>query len=306
VHDARLVPDTPWVRHNRTSDHGGPTMAKKQQQPDEDPSGSVISADGLVGDGVPGPIVPGDPAADQTTADAVARIASGDLASAEKRKALGEIASGLRKRGFADFLRPSVAMAWIGDTVVDVAPRIPVRSLETLRSHFPGLSDDEIADKLVRNAALTSAGIGAVGGGVSAIQWIAPPALLTAPVVLAAETVAVVAVEVKLIGELQELYGQSVPGGHAQRAVTLLQAWAGRRGVNLLVPGRSLAAVLGTAARHELRDRLARRFGRNLTTLGPLFTGAAVAAFLNRRATLKLSEEVRKDLAARRPRQVTG
>jgi hypothetical protein len=281
-------------------------MTKKQQQPDEAPSGSVVSAEGLVGDGVPGPIVPGDAAADQATADAVARIASGELAPAEKREALGEIASGLRKRGFTDYLRPKVAMAWVGDTVVDIAPRIPVRPLETLRSHFSGLNDDEIADRLVRNAARTSAGIGAVGGGVSAIQWMAPPTLLTAPVLLAAETVAVVAVEVKLIGELQELYGQPVPGGHSQRAVTLLQAWAGRRGVNLLVPGRGLAAVLGTAARHELRDRLARRFGRNLTTLGPLFTGAAVAAYLNRRATLKLSEEVRKDLAARRPRQITG
>ena len=48
------------------------------------------------------------------------------------------------------------------------------------------------------------------------------------------------------------------------------------------------------------RDRLVRRFGRNLTTLGPLLTGAAVAAFLNRRATVKLAEEVRRDLAKRR------
>src|SRR4029453_18875007 len=109
-----------------------------------------------------------------------------------------------------------------------------------------------------------------------------------------------------LIGELQELYGQPIPGPTANRALSLLQAWAGRRGGSLVVPGRGGAAVLGAAARHELRDRLARRFGRNLTTLGPLFTGAAVAAFLNRRATLKLSEEVRRDLEQRRPRQITG
>src|SRR5690606_24567274 len=120
------------------------------------------------------------------------------------------------------------------------------------------------------------------------------------PVVLAAETVAVVAVELKLIGELQELYAQPLRGPIAQRSLGLLEAWAGRRGVNLLVPGRSVAAVLGTAARHELRDRLVRRFGRNLTTLGPLLTGAAVAAFLNRRATLKLAEEIRRDLLKRR------
>jgi uncharacterized protein (DUF697 family) len=119
--------------------------------------------------------------------------------------------------------------------------------------------------------------------------------------VLAAETVAVVAIEIKLIGELQELYGQPVPGTMAQKGISLLQAWAGRRGVNLLVPGRSVATVLGTAARHELRDRLVRRFGRNLTTLGPLLTGAAIAALLNRRSTLKLAAEVRADLARRVP-----
>jgi hypothetical protein len=277
----------------------------KKNRPDGDPSGPALSGD-LVGDGVPGPIVPGDVDADRATADAVARLAEEDLPSSERRAALGQIAAGLRKRGFTDFLRPKAAMAWVADTVVDVAPRIPLRSLATLRGHFPGLSDEQIAERLVRNAARTSAGIGAVGGGVSALQWAAPPALLTAPVVLAAETVAVVAVEIKLIGELQELYGQPIPGTTAQRGLSLLQAWSGRRGVNLLVPGRTIAAVLGTTARHELRDRLVRRFGRNLTTLGPLFTGAAIAALLNRRATLKLSEEVRRDLLQRRPPAISA
>ena len=132
-----------------------------------------------------------------------------------------------------------------------------------------------------------------MGGGVAAVEWAAPPALLTAPVLLAAETVAVVAVEIKLIGELQEMYGLPVTGSGTHRAVTLVHAWASRRGVNLLVPGRGAAAALGTAARFELRDRLLRRFGRNITTFGPLLTGAAVAAWLNRRATQRLGEEVR-------------
>src|SRR5690606_36838406 len=126
----------------------------------------------------------------------------------------------------------------------------------------------------------------AVGGGVPSINWVTPPALLTAPALLAAETVAVVAVELKLIAELHDIYGQPVPGTPTQRAGTLLQLWAARRGVNVVVPGRGITAVLGTTARHELRDRLARRFGRNFTTLGPLHSGAAVAAWLNRRATL--------------------
>jgi hypothetical protein len=36
--------------------------------------------------------------------------------------------------------------------------------------------------------------------------------------------------------------------------------------------------------------------GRNLTTLGPLFTGAAIGAEMNRRSTRSLGDEVRKDL----------
>jgi hypothetical protein len=262
-------------------------------RPDDDPAGAV-----------PGPIVPDDPQASDQTAAALMRLSEEDLPKGERRKALGEIAVALRQRGFSDFYKPKAAMNWIADTVVDIAPRIPVRDLATLRGHFPGQTDQQIAARLVRNAGRTSAGIGAVGGGVSALEWIAPPTLLTAPVLLAAETVAVVAVEIKLIGELQELYGQPVPGGPAQKAVSLLQAWAGRRGVNLMAQGRGIALVLGTAARHELRDRLIRRFGRSLTSLGPVFTGAAVAAYLNRRGTIKLAEEIRKDLAKRVPREI--
>ncbi len=250
------------------------------------------------------------PASEAPDADGVAQavlaLTEQDLHPAERRYAVGQLATALRKSGFKDFLRPKAAMDWIADTVVDITPRIPLRSLGTLRSHLPGLSDHEIADRLVRNAARSTAGIGAVGGGVAAIKWVVPPALLTAPALLAAETVAVVAVEIKLIGELQELYGQPVPGSGTQRALSLLQAWAGRRGVSLLVPGRGLAAALGTAARYELRDRLMRRFGRNLTTLGPLLTGAAVASYLNRRATLKLAEEVRENLDAQLSKAITA
>lgn len=269
----------------------------KRREPGAKPGSDV--SDGL--DFTVGPIVPDDASADQATADAVAKLTDADLPAAEKRRALAEIARALRLRGLPDALKPRALMTWISDAAVDVAPRVPLRDLATLRAHHPGLPDDQIADRLVRNAARTSAGIGALGGGVTAVQWAATPTLLSAPVVLAAETVALVAVELKLIGELQELYGQPLQGPLAQRGLSLLQAWSGRRGVNLLVPGRSVAAVLGTTARHELRDRLVRRFGRNLTALGPLLTGAAVAAILNRRATLKLAEAVRRDLAKRRP-----
>ena len=85
-----------------------------------------------------------------------------------------------------------------------------------------------------------------------------------------------------------------------QRAVELVQAWAHQRGVNPLAPGRGIATALGVAARKELRERLLKRLGRNLTTLGPLLTGAAVGGFLNRRATMSLGETIRKDLSRRK------
>jgi hypothetical protein len=63
-----------------------------------------------------------------------------------------------------------------------------------------------------------------------------------------------------------------------------------------MVPGVGVASVLGTSARKDLQTSLLKRFGRHLTTLGPLLTGAAVASYLNRRATRRLGEELQKDL----------
>jgi hypothetical protein len=253
---------------------------------------------------VTGEIVPagaGAPAAADSDelSGTIAALTADDLDQSERRRLLGRLAGQIRLRAIGDLFRPRAAMRWIADTVSDVAPRLPIRDRETLRRHFPGLSEDALAERLIRNAALTTAAVGATSGGVAAIEWVATPTLLSAPVLLAAETVVVVAIEMKLIGELHEVYGAPVPGNGPQRAAALVQAWAHRRGINPMVPGVGLAAVLGTAARKELRDRLLRRFGRNLTTYGPLLTGAAVASYLNRRATIALGQQIRKDLAGR-------
>jgi len=230
--------------------------------------------------------------------NAVAALADEDLDKEGRTNLLGRLVRlQIRDRSVKDLVKPKAAVKWMVDTVTDIAPHIPVRDLETLRRHHDGLEGDALAERLIRNAARSTAGIGAASGGVAAVEWVATPTLLSAPVLLAAETVGVVAVEMKLIGELHEVYGQPVPGNGRQRAVALLQAWGGRRGINPLAPG--LGTALGTAARKELRDRLVRRFGRNLTSLGPLLTGAAVAGYLNRRATLSLGKSVREDLTRR-------
>jgi hypothetical protein len=233
---------------------------------------------------------------------AVAALTDEELDRRARTKLLGRVVrQEIRERGVKDLLRPKTAVRWVVDAVTEAAPHIPIRDLATLREHHDGLDGDALADRLVRNAARVTAGIGAAGGGVAAVEWLATPTLLSAPVLLAAETVAVVAVEIKLIGELHEVYRRPVPGSGSQRAVALLQAWANRRGVNPFTPGRGVAAALGTAARKELRERLVRRLGRNLTTLGPLLTGAAVAGFLNQRATSSLGADIRTDLRKRGP-----
>jgi hypothetical protein len=232
----------------------------------------------------------------------VAALTDEELDRRTRTKLLGRmVRQEIRERGVKDLLRPRTAVRWVVDAVTEAAPHIPIRDLATLRAHYEGLDGDALADRLVRNAARVTAGIGAASGGVAAVEWMATPTLLSAPVLLAAETVAVVAVEIKLIGELHEVYRRPVPGSGSQRAVALLQAWANRRGVNPFTPGRGVAAALGTAARKELRERLVRRLGRNLTTLGPLLTGAAVAGFLNQRATTSLGSDIRADLRKRGP-----
>lgn len=244
---------------------------------------------------------PAQAAQDAEIGATVAALTADDLEPAKRRKLLGRLVNDVRRRGLGQLFKPKAAMRWMADVVGDIAPHVPIRDLDTLREHFDGMDGEELAERLIRNAARATAGVGAAGGGVASIEWAAAPTLLSAPILLAAETVAVVAIELKLIGELHEVYRRPVTGATTHRAASLIQAWAGQRGVNPLLPGIGVASVLGTAARKELQSTLLRRFGRNLTTLGPLLTGAAVASYLNQRATKRLGEQLRKDLRKKRP-----
>jgi hypothetical protein len=184
---------------------------------------------------------------------------------------------------------------WLADTFAQAAPHIPVRDLETLRRHHHGLYGEQLADSMTRAASRGTTAVGAAGGALAAVEFAAPPLLLTAPAQLVAETVVVASIEVKLIAELHEVYGVQVQGNGAQRAAVFLNAWSRRRGVDPLNPG-SATLALGIAARQALRKRLLRTLGRHLTTLGPFLTGAVAGGTLNRAATRRLAEEIRKDL----------
>ncbi|MER6088764.1 hypothetical protein [Streptomyces bluensis] len=202
------------------------------------------------------------------------------------RDALWQGIEGARKGGN----RARAALAHLADRIVDMAPRIPVRDLATLRRQFPGLGPEEIADRLVAGAANASSTVGA-GIGAAAMLPV-PPAM---PTELAAEITGVAAIELKLIAELYEVYGVRPPGNLKQRSTAYLSSWTGERGIDVVKPS-TFNAALGSQMKRELRQQIMKRMVRNLPNLMPFMVGAAVGAVMNRRDTKHLAERIRKDL----------
>src|SRR3984885_15184723 len=177
---------------------------------------------------------------------------------------------------------------WLASQVTAMAPRLRVRDQAALRAQFPGQSAEEIADALVDGAARASAAAGV---------WAAVPALPAFPVEVAAETLVLVGIEIKLIAELHEAYGMPAPGRFPERMSAYVAAWAHRRGV-FMIPG-GLVLATGSPLGRLLRRRLAARAGRSAFSLAPLLTGAAAGAYFNSRETRKLGQAVRRDLRRR-------
>jgi hypothetical protein len=228
--------------------------------------------------------------------DVLARLSEADLDRRERGRLLLRLAGLIGVGAKAAGARAAVSGKWLTEAVADIAPHIPVRDLLTLRQHHGGRSGDELAESLIAAAARTTAAIGAAGGALAAAELAAPPSLLAAPVQLAAETVAVVAVELKLVAELHVVYGRAPVGTRSQVATAYLMSWAAKRGIDMSAGPPKLATVLGTAARSQLRSRVLRRLGRNVTTMAPFLAGALAGAELNRRETRSLGEKLRGDL----------
>jgi hypothetical protein len=181
---------------------------------------------------------------------------------------------------------------WLATQVMAMAPRLRVRDQAALRRQFPGQSPEEIADALIEGASRASA---AAGGAVGV--WAALPTLPAFPAEVAAETLIMVGIEIKLIAELHEAYGTPAPGTFPERMGAYVAAWANRRGV-YMIPG-GLVLATGSPLARQLRRRLAARAGRSAFSLGPLLTGAAAGAYLNSRETRRLGQVMRRDLRRR-------
>jgi hypothetical protein len=229
----------------------------------------------------------------------VGQLSDERLGRGDRVRLLGRLsrvlAGGLRTAG----ARAVASGQYLADLVTTLAPQLPVRDLPALRAQYDGLSRDALADALVTDAVRATAAVGAAGGALAALETVATPSLLAAPVQLVAETVAVVAVELKLVAELHEVYGRTPPGSSSQVGAAYLQSWASKRGLDTRDGPPTLGAVLGTAARQQLRLRLVRRLGRNMTTLAPFLAGAVAGAEINRRETRSLGAALLQDLRGR-------
>jgi hypothetical protein len=187
----------------------------------------------------------------------------------------------------------SFGLNWLTGQVVAMGPRLRIRDQATLRARFPGRSDDEIAGLLVERAARATATVGGATGA-----WAALPALPAFPAEVAAETLAVVGIEIKLVAELHEIYGMPASGSAAERARAYVGSWASRRGVYQVDGG--LLLIAGSPLARQLTRRLAARVRRSAFSLSPLLTGALAGALLNRRETKRFGRQIRDDLRQRR------
>ncbi|HLL36113.1 MAG TPA: hypothetical protein VK545_20040 [Streptomyces sp.] len=272
----------PWKRRfpGRGADTG----------PSEGPQGA---RDDERGSSTTGPVPTGsaslEPAGDRDTrpvpAQSPAPVARRRAAAFRARA--GELArEGARKGGE----RARAGLSHLADRIIDLAPRIPVRDLTTLRRQFPGLGPEELADKLVAGAAKASATVGA-GVGAAAMLPV-PPAM---PAEMAAEITGVAAIELKLIAELHEVYGVRPPGTLKERSSAYLTSWTDERGIDPRKPA-SLNAAFGSPMKKQLRQQIMKRMVRNLPNLMPFMVGAAVGAVMNRRDTRNLAARIRADL----------
>jgi hypothetical protein len=244
--------------------------------------------------------VSGDLVRREELGEVVAQLSSHDLDHRERGRLLARltalVAAGVRAAGG----RATVSGKWLADLVTELAPHVPVRDLLTLRQHHEGRSGDQLAESLIAAASRSTAGVGAAGGALSALELAAPPLLLTAPVQLAAETLAVIAIELKLVAELHVAYGRTPTGTRAQVATAYVSSWASKHGIDVSGGPPSMLYILTAAGRQQLRGRVLRRLGRNVTTLTPFLAGAVAGAELNRRETRKLGTALVKDLRKRR------
>ena len=229
--------------------------------------------------------------------DLAGRLSGTDLDLSHRGRLLIDLTRALGGRAQQWGARATLSGRWLAEVMVEeIAPHLPVRDVLTLQAHFGGLTGDQLAEALIKSASRTTAALGAAAGALAAVELAAPPLLLASPVQLAASTLAMVTVELKLVAELHVVYGKDPLGTRRQVALAYLMSWAAKKGLDARHGTPSLTAILSNAAQRQLRTRLLRRLGRNLSSFAPFLAGAVAAAELSRRETVSLGEALATDL----------
>ena len=230
---------------------------------------------------------------ERAAASFAAAVSAGARARARAgARVTGRGVAATRRGAHATRSRVNAGLDRLSAQVLAMALRLRVRDRAALAAQFPGLSAGQIAEALIEGAARASAAVGGAVGAAAAL-----PALPAFPVEVAAETLTLVGIEIKLVAELHEAYGMAPDGTGMERMTAYVGAWAHRRGV-FAVPGGLIIAA-GSPLARRLRRRLAARAGRSAFSLGPLLTGMAAGALLNHRETRRLGRDVHADLRRR-------
>ncbi len=93
----------------------------------------------------------------QATAAAEESDQAGRGQRRRREKALAALIPVLVRSARESGVRAVAAGRWLTDVVQEMAPRLPFRDADALRKQHPGMSDPEIAQKLVSNATRTTA-----------------------------------------------------------------------------------------------------------------------------------------------------
>jgi uncharacterized protein (DUF697 family) len=179
----------------------------------------------------------------------------------------------------------------------EFVPRLPMRDASTLVRHHHGRTGEELADVLVRNASSASAMAGVVGGSLIIATKKSPQAaVVTIPIRLAAEALVIAAIEIKLVAEIHEAYGQPLGRTSGERAQGALREWAALRGIDGS-EGIGMVGVLGKVMKRPAQRRAAGGMAGRLLGQKAAFLGAGIAGGAeNRKETVALAAELRDRL----------
>jgi len=189
-----------------------------------------------------------------------------------------------------------VAAARLRDVATGIAPRLPIRDRSTLEDHLKLRDPELMAHAIVKNAANATAVAGSIGGFLVITSRTGPGLILSIPLRVATETLVVAAIELKMIGELHEIYDQPLEGSATQRGTTALKLWASYRGLDVTDTGGIFQTVTEIARRPTTRRAAASVTGKALGGRGLRLGAGVVGAIENHKSSMSLGDQVRAEL----------